>query len=135
MAKIKHFNNFPKMSSITGTIGNTLFELRVRESGDWPLAPWSRPSVNQLRKLLKYAQTGAVVPDRLVGGEDVDIIAFVIWDKDCFPAPAPAPRSAPKGTKTRIARMGIYMSPEGWRFMLHPQTTYNPLGLLQAEQF
>ena len=125
MAKIKHFDNFPKMSSITGAKDGVVFELRVQESRDWPLAPWLIPTVNQLRKLLKYAQTGALVPDRLVGDEGVDVIAFVLYPK--------GQQQAPGDLMGRISRLSIYMSPEGWRFMLHPQATYNPLGLLQAE--
>lgn len=114
MAKIKHFE---KMSSISSSFKDGLmFEVRVQASGYQ--AEWSRPTTNQLRKLLKYAQSGAPIPDRLIDNDDVHLAAFVIYEK--------------KHRPHSMARMHIFRHNEAWHFMLLPHY-HNPLGLLQAE--
>lgn len=118
MAKIKHFDN---MSSISSSFKNgLLFEVRVQASGEWPPVKWSRPSVNQLRKLLKCAQSGAPIPDHLLDIPGVRVLPFVIYERQHRPH--------------SMARMATFRYNEAWHFMLLPHYP-NPLGLLQAEQF
>lgn len=117
MAKIKHFE---KMSSISSSFKNgILFEVRVQSSDYLHWAKWSRPTTNQLRKLLKCAQTGAPIPERLIGDDHTDVVTFVIYEKQHRPH--------------SMARMHIFRCNEAWHFMLLPHYS-NPLGLLQAEQ-
>lgn len=116
MAKIKHFNG---MSSISSSFKNgILFEVRVQVSDEW--SPWSRPTTNQLRKLLKCAQSGAPIPERLIGADHVNVIAFAIYERQHRPH--------------SMELMRVFRSSEAWHFMLLPHY-HNPLGLLQAEQF